>query len=65
MSFDLIRILISTLAELQSKSSRRLLRERKNRFRKVGEYNSKVKAIVYQEFVGIQQLLSRKLNDRK
>ena len=65
VSFDLIRILISTLAELQSKSSRRLLRERKNRFRKVGEYNSKVKAIVYQEFVGIQQLLSRKLNDRK
>jgi len=65
VSFDLIRILISTLAELQSKSTRRLLRERQNRFRKVGEYNSKVKAIVYKEFVGMQQLISRKLKDRK
>ena len=64
VSFDLIRILISTLAELQRKSSRRLLRERQNRFRKVGEYNSKVKAIVYQEFVGIQQLISKKFKDR-
>ena len=61
----LIRILVSTLAELQSKSSRRLLRERQNRFRRVGEYNSKVKAIVYKEFVGIQQLIVRKLKDRK
>jgi len=65
VSFDLIRILVSTLAELQSKSSRRLLRERQNRFRRVGEYNSKVKAIVYKEFVGIQQLIVRKLKDRK
>ena len=65
VSFDLIRILIGTLAELQSKSTRRLLRERQNRFRKVGEYNSKVKAIVYKEFVGMQQLISRKLKDRK
>ena len=55
---QLRRILLQELAELQSMSRKRLLRDRYKKFRKVGEYSSHFRAAITREVNALQGLVA-------
>ncbi len=54
---QLRRALVHELAELQSRSKKRMLRDRRKKFRKMGEYNSHFRAAITREVHALQGLV--------
>ena len=55
---QLQRVLLEQLTELQSKSGRRLVRDRYKKFRNIGEYNSHFRAAITREANALQGLVT-------
>ena len=55
---QLKRVLLQELSELQSKSTRSLLRDRYKKFRKMGEYSSRFRAAINREASALQGFVS-------